>query len=364
MAEGRALLVANSVYQLLTAVHIRRTLLAGWEAELLLTDVTPQLQGLMSRLEETGIFCRLLFAETKELSRQYAVGKEEEIAQGYRQAERLLRWALQDELGVYDAVYFANPDTFMRMLACLPASEACRFIWYEDGFSTYVIDYFRESRAAVNRVPEGRRLRDKLSHVLLYEPRLAMRGDGLPNRRLPRIPLDDVELKEQLNHIFAYEPPEKEADFIFLEQSFRAEGLKNNDIQLMKECRDAVGPGRFVVKPHPRTPENLPLRLGLTRPYPVEAPWEMVLLNEGERAGKLLTVCSNAALTGRLVFGLDIPTVMLYRLFDGRVLWQEDEVLRRYLRRFQRQFAGNEYYVPETLGQLAHILRYLGGEHG
>ena len=53
------------------------------------------------------------------------------------------------------------------------------------------------------------------------------------------------------------------ADFIFLEQSFRAEGLQNNDLALMRECREAVGPGRFIVKPHPRNPENVPLQLGL-----------------------------------------------------------------------------------------------------
>ena len=77
----------------------------------------------------------------------------------------------------------------------------------------------------------------------------------------------------------------------------------------------------------------------------------------------LLTVCSNAALTGRILFGLDIPTVMLYPLFEGKVLWQEDAVLRRYLRRFRLQFAGRRYFVPETHYELQHILEYLGGHH-
>ena len=46
----------------------------------------------------------------------------------------------------------------------------------------------------------------------------------------------------------------------------------------------------------------------------------------------MVTVCSNGALTGRLA--LDPPSgervVLLYRLFTGKVLWKENDVLRRY----------------------------------
>ena len=55
----------------------------------------------------------------------------------------------------------------------------------------------------------------------------------------------------------------------------------------------------------------------------------------------MITVCSNAALTGRIVFGSDMNTVMLYQLFEGRILWKEDEILKRYLRTFRREFAGS-----------------------
>ncbi|MFQ9799561.1 MAG: hypothetical protein ACLR23_12240 [Clostridia bacterium] len=133
------------------------------------------------------------------------------------------------------------------------AQQNCEFICFEDGFSTYVIDFLREDRAAINRHAEGKRIREKVNKVLLYEPRLAMRGDGLANRALPKIRRDDRELRELLNYIFEYEKPDEGAEFIFLEQSFRAEGLKTNDIELMRECQQTVGAGRFVVKPHPET---------------------------------------------------------------------------------------------------------------
>ena len=115
------------------------------------------------------------------------------------------------------------------------------------------------------------------------------------------------------------------------------------------------------MKPHPRNPENLPFQLGISRRYPDDSPWELFLLNENTEGKTILTVCSNAALTGTIVFGMDVNTVMLYRLFQGKVLWKEDEVLQRYLSQFKRQFAGERYFVPETVYELRSILKYLGG---
>ena len=362
MEDKQTLLVVGSVYQLLTAVHLRQNLLTQNAADLLLTDNLPERAKYAARLRETGLFRRVLLGDTRELNRRFAGGKEP-AEEAFSHAPRHLRFALSDEPAAYDAVYFGNFDMLIRMLACVYPERPYDFFWYEDGFSSYVIDYLRETRTAVNRHPATQILRDRLRCALLYEPRLAMRGDGLPNRPLPRIRREDESLRETLNFLFDYRTPEETPAFLFLEQSFRAEGIKSNDLDLMRECRDVVGAGRFGVKPHPRNPENLPYQLGLTRRPTGDVPWELFLLNERPENLTLLTVCSNAALTGRILFGLDIPTVMLYPLFEGKVLWQEDAVLRRYLRRFRLQFAGRRYFVPETHYELQHILEYLGGHH-
>ena len=364
MPNNRILLLVNSVYQLLTAVHMKCTLLQEAAIDLLVSDITPALKGYIPRLRGTGLFERVLFANVNDLNRSYPLTKLDALNEAFADSRRIFQWVLSDDLDVYDAVYFANFDLFTRMLANWYYAQLCEFVWFEDGFSSYVIDYLKEDRAAVNRHREGRRIQDKVRRVLLYEPRLAMRGDGLLNCPLPKISRKDTAFRSLLNGIFDYHKPEDPADFIFLEQSFRAEGIQSNDLALMKECQETVGPGRFVVKPHPRNPENLPLQMGLTRRYDGDAPWELFLLNEGAADKTVLTVCSNGALTASLVFGMDMNTVMLYRLFDGKVLWKEDEILKRYLQTFQRQCAGKNYDVPQTVYELQHILRYLGGQHG
>lgn len=363
MPNNRVLLIANSVYQLLTAVHIRRSLLLGQECDLVITDITPSLRDCLPRLRETALFSRVLFAATWELNQRYALNQEAAVTEAFQDSKRIFDWVLTEELASYSQIYFSNFDLFTRLLAGWFYTSPCEFLWYEDGFSSYVIDFLREERAAVNRHAEGKKIREKLAGFLLYEPHLSLRGDGFPNRPLPKIQRDDLELRSLLNYIFDYRRPQDPADFIFLEQSFRAEGIKSNDIQLIQECRETVGPGRFVVKPHPRNPENLPFQLGLTRKYADDAPWELFLLNENPEKIAVITVCSNAALTSRIVFGSDMDTVMLYPLFEGKVLWKEDAILKQYLRKFQRQFAGKNYYVPQTIYELRNILSYLGGRH-
>lgn len=363
MHKNHVLLIVNSIYQLFTAIHLKCSVLMNQKADILLSDNTPQLKEYLFRLNETGLFQRVIFAQTSTLDRKYMIGKEDEISEGYDKIGSLFKWILSQELGEYERIYFANYDTFTRMLACFFAESCCEFICFEDGFSTYVIDFLKEGRAAVNSHPKGSFIKEKVTKTLLYEPRLCLRKDRIPNESIPKVNRSDQHLKELLNYVFDYKKPEKEWKFIFLEQSFRAENLKNNDLNLIKECCQVAGQENFIVKPHPRNTEHLPLLLGLTRKFHCDSPWELLLMNEDLNHTSLITVCSNGALTGKIVFGIDLNTIMLYRLFDGRVLWKEDDILKKYLFLFEHQFASNHYYVPETIYELRNIIRFLGGCH-
>ena len=189
---SKTLTIVNSVYHLLTAVNLRRLSPAGEGADLLGTVATPGLPELIPRLRETGLFSRVLPVRTGELAQHYPMDREEAVAQCFSQGEALLRWALGEALEpAYSQVYFPNFDWLARLLAC---RYQCPFLWLEDGFSSYVIDFARPDRAAVNRHPQGARLGEQVQAALLYEPALAMRGDSLPNRPLPKLSPGDGEL--------------------------------------------------------------------------------------------------------------------------------------------------------------------------
>ena len=82
MLSNRVLIVVNSVYQLITAIHMKRTILAQRNADLLLTDMLPNGEAYLPHLQEIRLFDRVIFARTREWiqkcsrSEERRVGKE------------------------------------------------------------------------------------------------------------------------------------------------------------------------------------------------------------------------------------------------------------------------------------------------
>lgn len=153
---------------------------------MLVTDATPGLPELIPRLRETGLFSRVLPVRAGELAQHYPMDREEAVAQCFSQGEALLRWALGEALEpAYSQVYFPNFDWLARLLAC---RYQCPFLWLEDGFSSYVIDFARPDRAAVNRHPQGARLGSRSRRRCFTSPLWPCGGTASPTGLCPSSP--------------------------------------------------------------------------------------------------------------------------------------------------------------------------------
>ena len=357
---SRILILVNSVYQLLTAVHLKCTLLSDTHADILLTDVLPDARARILPLQESALFSRVLYASSASFNAQYANASKQSLDEVFLQPLTTLNTLISEPLTSYDSIFFSNFDPFLRLIACVYYSAPCDFFCYEDGFSSYVISFLNPKRAVINTHPQAMKISEKLRAFYLFEPTLAMRGDSVANRRIPKIDPQNHSFVALLNRIFSYTPPPSFPDFLFLEQSFRAERIQTNDAELMAMCKQFASPRRFFIKPHPRCEDDMfyPARL-----FSGSAPIELYLLNGMYRHTTLLTVCSNGALSGRIALGMQNEIVLLYKLFSGKVLWKEDDVLKRYLHAFSRRFPDAHCYVPNTSHELEDILRVLGGNN-
>ena len=116
MLSNRVLIVVNSVYQLITAIHMKRTILAQRNADLLLTDMLPNGEAYLPHLQEIRLFDRVIFARTREWIQKCSSGKKEDISELFQNIYQKFQWGLSDELSLYCEVYFSNFDAFTRML--------------------------------------------------------------------------------------------------------------------------------------------------------------------------------------------------------------------------------------------------------
>lgn len=117
MLSNRVLIVVNSVYQLITAIHMKRTILAQRNADLLLTDMLPNGEAYLPHLQEIRLFDRVIFARTREWIQKCSSGKKEDISELFQNIYQKFQWGLSDELSLYCEVYFSNFDA---LPVCLP----------------------------------------------------------------------------------------------------------------------------------------------------------------------------------------------------------------------------------------------------
>ena len=215
-SHAQTLTIVNSVYHLLTAVNLRRLSPAGEGADLLVTDATPACRSSSPGCGRRG-FSPGCFRPGRGAGPALPHGPEEAVAQCFSQGEALAPLGpgggagARLQPGVLSQLRLAGTAAGLPVPVPLPLAGG-------RPFPAMSIDFARPDRAAVNRHPQGARLGEQVQAALLYEPALAMRGDSLPNRPLPKLSPGDGELLALLNFIFQYRRPPWLPPFLFLEQ--------------------------------------------------------------------------------------------------------------------------------------------------
>ena len=280
----------------------------------------PDQDGLAERLRQSGLFGKVYTSQGKFIAHQQYKHTRLSVY-GYRIFPNLLLKKVGLELREkYDRFYFATFDefisyVFLRLHWLNKKLEVC---CYEDGGATYMRTF--QSCNAVERrlyrwfgiLPLG------LVKVplLVYVPELVTFDCGAPVRAMPRIDSRDEAFRDAVNQVFGFagaEVPDCQA--IFFEESFLADGLKNNDAELIERCNQLFG-GKMVLKPHPRNPYNRFENSGIQILYS-KIPWEIYCLNVDLSGKILLTVNSNAAISPHILFQRAPKSVLLFNLLVG-----------------------------------------------
>lgn len=136
-----------------------------------------------------------------------------------------------------------------------------------------------------------------------------------PVLQIPPIDRDDLSFKQAINTIFTYENMEDVYDkkYIFMEESFFAEGQETNDVEIVENIAKLVGKDNIMVKIHPRNPVNRFKKLGYKTNVNTAIPWEVILLNQDMRNKVLLSVSSTSIINPIRVFGVNMQAYSLYK---------------------------------------------------
>ncbi len=354
----KTLIYCCSVYQLFNAIHIRMHVLKDDDVDLLLSDILPDQETTAQRLRQCGLFGKVYTSQGKFIARQQY--KHTRITvYGYRIFPSLLL----REAGLvlnekYDRFYFATFDEFiafiyLRLHWLNNKLEVC---CYEDGGSTYMRSFqscnmiekrlykwFGILPLGLVKVP-----------LLVYVPDLMTFDCGGPVRQMPPIDQEDEMFKKTVNSIFGFtEEAVPDCKGIFFEESFLADGLKNNDAELI-ECCNQLCEGKLLLKPHPRNPYNRFENSGI-QILRSKIPWEIYCLNMDLTGKYLITINSNAAISPHIIFKRAPKTILLFNMLEGESYLRGKPEFDAYYEKVLQMFP-EEINAPKTKEDLEALL--------
>lgn len=233
----------------------------------------------------------------------------------------------------YSKVYLANPDRFAQLTfnALSRVNPDVQAVLFEDGMLTYSPIFLSDiessriildkpiKRFAYHHVFRRKALCDNIQELLLFHPKDLDWKPSFAITELAKINCEDDCFRNMCNRIFQYDGDTDHYDrkYLFMEESFAAEDVPINDVQLLKQLAERVGMDNIMVKIHPRNPVNRFAKEGFLTNQNTSIPWELIVMNLGDISDMtLITVASSSVLNPMMIFGKKVKAYSLYNLVD------------------------------------------------
>lgn len=326
------LYICNSVYQLLVAMWIKRSRNSDIPGDLIVSNHLNNGCALAERIAAEGCFRNVYHVESLDYARYRTPFSTKER---YREELAPLKvlsayWKNAD---TYSRVYMANPDRFSQLAfnALSRKNRNLKVVLFEDGMLTYSPMFRKDveasrieldrmlKRIAYRFVFRRRSICDHVSEILMFHPKDLDWEPWFPVSELAKIDCDDEPFRMMCNRVFGYDDSVDQYDrkYLFMEESFAAEGVPINDVQLLTQLAQRVGKDNVMVKIHPRNPINRFAAEGFKTNRNTSIPWELIVMNLGDISDMtLVTVASSSVLNPMMIFGKKVRAYSLYNLVD------------------------------------------------
>lgn len=343
----RVLILTYTHFQLITAIQLKLTELKFDNVDVIVTDQSKGSKEAARRLQDMRIFQSVYFVHDSDgLDKFSRFDKYRRYLSAWISPKEKLKEYVELN-GCYDLFFFHNASLLTHLIChCLGEKTAC--FRFDEGYSTYTKPLLNKRwlhrwmiRGAFGDI------RHRLQGIYLFHPELFRQKVDCPLFPIKPLGSDCTELKQILNEVFDYtpDPQLRNADYIFLEESFRLHAQMTEDVELVCQIADLVGVGRLVVKQHPRSRNNPFQERGITTVQSGDIPWEVILMNEDFSHKTILSVMSGTALAPALYRYPPLKTYLLFRCVQTHL----PELNQHYIA-FIRELGPTQWLaIPENL---------------
>lgn len=303
------LIIANSVFQLLEAIQLKRTILVQDKVNLILSNLSPTLREIYDRHVLEDLFEHVNYVEISPYN--YAVKL-------FLNPYLALKYYLKEEPILYTDIFFWNNDyiiyNYMKWYHI--KKNDCKYHLYGDAASSYIIDAPDHGRKGIYRKEKKYyRLKNyidinhfdyesiakKECDYYIFKKDLYMERTARTLLEIPPIDVGNQEICQLLNLAFGYKEYRVKQKFIYLDTA-RNGFIKDEDVyNVLRYIVDCVGKDNLLIKPHPRNDLKFYERLGVEL-FDKDVPWEVFCLNNDISDKVIICEITSAAVMPYLLF--------------------------------------------------------------
>ena len=332
----RRVFICNTVFQVLVATWINHIYFQNdKESDIIISNHLNSACDISDRMRQYGEFANTYFVESLDVARyKIPQGHREHIKKEldpYKYIKRTFNLDVN-----YDHIFVSNLDGFTKLFfsAALKQNPNVNVHIFEDGLSTYSKlfgSWFRNSGRPAYDLLHGvlydyvyqkKYIKDYIKNIWLLTPELLQWNPGVPVKTVEKINPKDTVYLEICNKVFGYYDSKDVYDkkYIFMEESFFADGKEIPDVELVNQIAERVGKENIMVKIHPRNPVNRFAEQGYKTNVDTGIPWELICMNMLNMDKKvLLTVSSNSILNPVMILGIPVKAYSLYSVINRMI---------------------------------------------
>lgn len=347
----------NTVYQLFITINMRLHHIPEGIVDIIISDHTPALKTYIQGLQKSGLFRNVFYIKSLEFNNYFWGIPNEQKSLVFQNSTSALRRVYAEptcDYGRYSALYTANMDAYTKFVhKNYPQVEIFQI---EDGASVCSTDW-KKITEKWNYIDGFNTIYDDIKKLYLYSPDLMGFHYPAPMEKLPKVN-KEPETIHIFNDIFQYTPIDFPR-FVFVEQSFQVDQIKNNDLAFLQATFDIVGYENLYIKPHPRNTIHRPFAYGLSPRKADSVPFELMLLNNVRDDTVYITVDSGSLISPRVIFEEDVLTILLYKAITGKSHIHGANEFSDYMDKFVEQYKSPQLLIPGSLEEYRCILLHL-----
>lgn len=357
----------STFYQLINAINIKINILGETIAADLILNCSTDFSLLVQRLKESKLFDQIIEMDDstndnraiRELS-----DKEKELA--VLTPEKYIDSTFFLEKN-YTDYYIPVDDEYAKLIYYLlvKLGNDINVHIFDESKSTYVLNI--KSRAEKDGMFSNqygnKNFFNCIKELLLYEPELYM-GANLKCviTKIPKLNKKDPRIQRIYNFIFGIDelPLEK---YIFFESPFYWDKLTMDDMEIIEKLADLVGIENIAIKLHPRNRIDRFTKRGFKVLPNKSIPWELFLLNYSLKDKILVTISSNALITGDMLYGVPVFGIQMFRLLN---VGRDADILKLYkkldVKMLEKYNDPNIHlFTPTNWEELIEQIKYING---